>query len=343
MSIGVLAALGAAVLFGCSVPLAKPLLAGMDPWLLAGLLYLGSGIGLWLGRRWTRAEPVALPREDRKWFLGALVAGGMVAPVLLMSGLSGMPASSASLLLNSEGVFTALLAWFVFQEAFDRRIALGMGAIVVGAVVLSWPDRVHGVSVVPALAVLGACLAWGLDNNLTRKVALADASFVAMAKGLVAGSTNLALALVAGAAWPPMSLVTAAMLLGLFSYGVSLVLFVHALRHLGAARTGAYFGVAPFFGALLSVVLLDEAVTARLLVAGGLMACGVYLHLTEDHEHEHTHEVLEHSHEHRHDEHHDHEHDEEVPAGTSHSHWHRHEDTTHSHPHYPDLHHQHRH
>lgn len=341
---GVPAALGAALLFGASTPLAKWLLDMVSPWLLAGLLYLGSGIGLTLYRLLSRAPTVRLPRHEAPWFAGAIIAGGGVGPVLLMFGLAGMPASGASLLLNAEGVFTALLAWFAFHENFDRRIAVGMAAIVVGAVVLSWPGEARFGDVWPALAVLGACLAWSLDNNLTRKVALTDATWLASIKGLSAGVVNLLLAFALGATWPPLPKVASALLVGLLAYGVSLTLFVISLRHLGAARTGAYFSVAPFFGTMLAIPLLGETVTARLLLAGAFMALGVWLHLTEQHCHEHTHEAIEHEHEHRHDAHHpDTHHDHVAPSSAKHSHWHRHEPLTHTHAHFPDAHHRHRH
>ncbi len=340
---GVLAALGAAVLFGAGTPFAKLLLAHTSPWLLAGILYLGSGLGLLLYRTMAKTPRVALKRAERWWLAGAALCGGMLGPLLLMTGLSGMAASDASLLLNAEGVLTALLAWFVFKENFDRRIALGMVAIVAGAVVLSWPGRAGMALAWPAVAVLGACLAWAIDNNLTRKVSVADASFIAMSKGLVAGSTNLVLALVTGAVWPSLSIVAVGGAVGLLSYGISLVLFVVALRYLGTARTGAYFSIAPFFGAVLAVVLLGEPLTSRLLVAGALMGIGVWLHLTERHGHVHTHEPLAHSHGHGHDDHHQHAHSEHVAPGDRHTHWHRHESLTHGHEHYPDIHHQHRH
>jgi drug/metabolite transporter (DMT)-like permease len=340
---GVAAALAAAALFGASAPLAKVLLAQTGPWLLAALLYLGSGIGLWCLRRLKRAQPVHLAPAEWRWLAGAILAGGVVGPVLLMSGLAVMPAAAASLLLNAEGVFTALLAWFVFKENFDRRIALGMASIVAGAVILSWPGEQVVATLWPVVAVLGACAAWAIDNNLTRKVSLNDASFVAMVKGLAAGSTNLVLALAGGASWPSIGTAGAAALLGFLSYGASLVLFVVALRSLGTARTGAYFSVAPFFGAVLAVGLLGEPVNAQLLAAGVLMGLGVWLHLSEQHAHQHRHEAIEHEHEHEHDEHHRHAHDEPVAPGVRHSHRHRHEPMTHSHEHYPDAHHRHKH
>lgn len=322
--------------------MAKLLLNTVNPWLLAGLLYLGSGFGLSLYRFLSHAPTVKLPRREVLWFAGAIVAGGVVGPVLLMLGLTGMPASTASLLLNAEGVFTALLAWFVFKENFDRRIALGMLAIVAGAVLLSWHGEVRIAEMWPTIAVLGACLAWGIDNNLTRKVSLSDATWIASIKGLVAGPVNLMIALLMGAAWPPMPSLLSAMMIGLLAYGVSLSLFVLALRYLGTARAGAYFSVAPFFGAMLAV-LLGEAVTMPLIAAGVLMAIGTWLHLTERHRHTHTHEEMLHDHEHIHDAHHQHPHDSPIAPGTKHRHSHRHVPLTHVHLHFPDVHHRHRH
>lgn len=314
---GVAAALCAAVLFGAGTPAAKLLLSSVNPWMLAGLLYLGSGIGLTVYRWAARKEAVRLARGETVWLIGAIAAGGGAAPALLMLGLTRMPASEASLLLNAEGVLTALLAWFVFKENFDRRIAVGMLAIVAGAVVLSWPGETRLTSLWPAPAILGACLCWALDNNLTRKVSLTDAAWLASIKGLAAGTVNLALSLIVGASLPPLPTVAGAMLVGLLAYGISLVLFILGLRHLGTARTGAYFSVAPFFGAALSILVLDEAMTTSLLVAGTLMAVGVWLHLTEQHGHEHVHAVDEHEHEHSHEDGGHHAHARHAPPARS--------------------------
>lgn len=355
---GVLAALGAAALFGAGTPLAKLLLGQVDPWLMAGLLYLGAGAGLTLTRRVLRSPPGHPARSDWSWLAAAILCGGVAGPVLLMYGLSAMTASAASLLLNAEGVFTALLAWFVFRENFDRRIALGMLAIIAGALVLSWPADIPSggpaVGLWPALAVLGACLAWALDNNFTRKVSLGDATWIAACKGWVAGMVNIGIAMgvaiptagTAPAAWPPWWAVLAAGVIGWLAYGVSLALFVVGLRHLGTARTAAYFSIAPFAGALMSLALLAEPVTLRLAGAGLLMAIGVWLHLTERHEHEHHHHALAHSHEHRHDgrdPHHAHAHDDGVAPETPHTHAHVHAPLQHAHPHFPDAHHRHDH
>lgn len=341
-SVGVRAALASALLFGAGTPLAKLLLGDVSPWLLAGLLYLGSGLGLGVFRLVTRASRVRLDADARLPLAGAVAFGGVLGPVLLMVGLVGLPASAASLLLNAEGVFTAVLAWVVFRENVDRRVALGMLAIVAGAMVLSVPSGIELGSPWPSLAVLGACLCWGIDNNLTRAVSHADATWLAAVKGLVAGPVNLVIALVLGARWPGAPAVGAAMLVGLLAYGVSLTLFVVGLRQLGTARAGAYFSVAPFFGGLLAIVL-GEPVTWGLVVAASLMALGVWLHLTERHEHPHEHYAVSHEHAHVHDEHHAHDHDHPVAPGVRHSHAHDHEALAHVHEHYPDSHHRHDH
>jgi len=343
------AALGiaSAALFGASTPLAKLLLGNVDPWLLAGLLYLGSGVGLGLvhfGRRFLGIEPPEAPlrRADIPWLAAVILAGGVIGPLLLMFGLSVTPASSAALLLNVEGLATMGIAWVVFREHTDRRIVLGAMFILTGAVLLSWQGEAAGFGW-GALAIVGACVAWGIDNNLTRKLSAADPVQIAMLKGLAAGTVNLVLALWHGAVLPSGMPLLEAGLVGFFGYGVSLVLFVLALRHLGSARTGAYFSTAPFIGAVLALVLFGEPITVRLIAAAVLMGAGLWLHLVERHEHEHAHEEMVHEHAHVHDEHHQHLHGPDDPSGEPHVHAHRHARMVHRHPHYPDLHHRHSH
>src|ERR1035437_774328 len=346
---GVGFALVAAVLFGASTPLAKSLLPQVAPVLMAGLLYLGSGVGLGVYRlirsrtNATGPREAALTRKDLPWLAGAIVAGGVVGPVLLMWGLLATPASSASLLLNLEGVLTALLAWFVFKENFDTRIALGMALIAAGGVCLSWSGQPEAGLPWGSFAITGACFAWALDNNLTRKVSAGDPVQIAMLKGLVAGSVNTALAFTLGAKLPAAMSLVAVSVVGFLGYGVSLALFVLALRHIGTARTGAYFSVAPFAGAVISMLLLRDALTVSISVAPVLMGLGVWLHLTERHKHAHRHEPMEHEHLHSHDAHHQHAHDPTAPAGEPHLHWHRHGELVHDHPHFPDFHHRHNH
>lgn len=339
------AALAAAALFGASTPLAKALAGDSPPVLLAALLYLGSGIGLSVARllRRGRAAEARLSRGDLPWLAGAVAVGGVLAPILLMFGLLRSPASTVSLLLNLEAVFTALMAWLVFRENVAPRIVLGFAAIVAGGVVLSWPqDSAFGIPLA-SLAVAAASLCWAVDNNLTQRISGRDPMQVAAVKGTVAGGVNLGLAIASGSALPSGTRLLGLLAVGFVGYGVSLVLFVTGLRHLGTARTSAYFSTAPFLGAVLSVVLLREPVGASLLGAAALMAVGVWLHLSEVHEHEHRHEQLAHSHRHVHDEHHQHSHSPELDDREPHTHRHQHEPLTHTHPHYPDLHHRHRH
>lgn len=335
-------ALVSALLFGASVPAAKVLLGDITPALLAGLLYLGAGLGLALWRLARRSREAHLGRADLPWLAGAVLAGGVVSPVLLMYGLASTPAANASLLLNLEGVFTTALAWFVFHENFDRRIALGAATIIAGGILLSWSGLSASSYVGPLLIVL-ACLGWGIDNNLTRRISGADPATIAGIKGLVAGGVNIGVALALGATVPGWQAVSLAAVVGFLGYGLSLMLFVLALRHLGAARTGAYFGVAPFFGAIIALIAFDGAASVAFWFATALMALGVWLHLSERHAHWHVHEALEHTHAHVHDEHHRHVHDFAWDGHEPHTHWHRHDTLAHAHPHYPDLHHRHRH
>jgi drug/metabolite transporter (DMT)-like permease len=343
-------ALLSAALFGASTPAAKALLGTIGPAVLAGLLYCGAGIGVALLRRFLRApiargrsaEALLAPR-DWPWLAGAIVVGCVFGPILLMLGLSRTDASAASLLLTLEGVATALLAWFVFHENFDRRIALGMACIVAGALVLSWSGKPTLEGVLGPLAIVGACIAWGLDNNLTRKVSLADPLQIVEFKGLIAGPVNLLLGFWAGGTIPNLTPLAVAAFVGFLGYGVSLVFFVRALRDLGTARTGAYFSTAPFLGALAAMIILHEPLTMQLGAAGILMAIGVWLHLTEGHVHQHQHEPMDHSHRHVHDAHHQHEHGPDDPSGEPHTHWHRHPRLRHKHPHLPDMHHIHPH
>jgi len=315
------AALLSAVLFGASTPLAKLLLSGIDPWMLAGTLYLGSGVGLAVLR--TMAAPSRVRAFDtrvrgRSWLsLGAaILSGGILAPVLLMVGLARTSAATAALLLNLESVFTVLFAWLVFGENLGRRITVGVAAIVCGGAILGGVgDRLTGDWLGPAI-IAAACLAWAIDNNLTRNVSSADPMYIATLKGGIAGIVNVAIARYLGSPWPGGAALSAALLLGFAGYGVSLVLFVIALRHAGVARTAAYFSLAPFFGGVLAVVVFRETVTLSLLAAGLLMAVGVWLLLTERHEHEHWHGA--------------------APGGTR-------GDARHTHPHYPDSDHRHGH
>ena len=342
-----IAALGAALFFGGSTPFAKQLLANMSPVLLAGLLYAGSGIGLILVRLvkdygWHHS---GLIKNDWFWLIGAISFGGILGPLLFMLGLQQTSAATTSLLLNLEAVLTALLAWFIFRESTAPRIVLGMVLIVTGSILLSWPQSGGASEQNPfgSLSIASACLCWGIDNNLTRKVSTADPFFIAGCKGLVSGITNISIALFLGFQFPYWLTTVHALIIGFIGYGASLVLFVFALRGLGTARTGAYFSTAPFVGAAIAILIFHEPTAVIFWFALVLMGIGVWLHLTEHHEHEHIHDLFAHHHSHTHDEHHQHKHDFEWDGKEPHSHSHLHEAIKHSHPHFPDIHHRHHH
>jgi drug/metabolite transporter (DMT)-like permease len=281
---GVILALIAATLFGLSAPYSKLLLRDASPQLFAGLLYLGSGVGLsllWLVRRIRRKSTNSLTRQDVPWLASAILAGGVLAPLCLIAGIALTPASTASLLLNLEAVFTAGLAWFVFGEQFHKRIAFGMLVIIAGGVVLSWDGRVESTGILGPLLVAASTFCWGLDNNLTQKIATGDAVQLGMLKGLVAGGVNTGLALALGATWPGGTHLAGILVLGLVCYGASLVLFVLALRHIGAARTGASFSIAPFIATAASLIVFRERPGVAFTVAAALMAIGVWLLVTD--------------------------------------------------------------
>lgn len=322
----------------------------MSAFMAAGLFYLGSGIGLGIGiigRRLRRTAASAgsgngIRKAELPWLVGAIAAGGVAGPALLMLGLSSTPAVTSALLLNLEGVLTAVIAWVVFRENVDLQVFLGMVAIVAGGVMLSWRPGAAGLPS-GALLIVGACLCWAIDNNLTRKVSTNDAMVIACLKGLIAGPVNLGIAFISGAPLPAATAMGAAMLTGFAGYGVSLVLFVVALRHLGTARTGAYFSVAPLFGVALSLLIWPELPPLTFWIAAASMALGIWLHVRERHAHTHTHEQFDHTHRHSHDEHHQHEHDFPYAGDEPHTHAHAHLPTSHSHAHFPDIHHRHLH
>ena len=339
---GAASGLGAAVLFGLSTPIAKLLLPNSGPFMLAGLLYLGSGLGL-LALAPLRGTPGEAPlgREDAVPLLGVVVAGGVVAPLLLMYGLGRLPGSTASLLLNLEAPFTIALAVLVFGESLGPREALGAGAVVLGGAALGLPGVLGGFQVVGALAVAGACVGWALDNNLSQRLALHDPVAVVRVKSLVAGSVNVILALALGERIPGGPALLGALVTGLLGYGMSIVLHLRAMREMGAARQAALFATAPFAGACAAVPLLREHVGLREVGAALAMAIGVAVMVRARHGHLHEHAGLEHEHAHLHDEHHLHRHEEVL--GEPHSHPHLHSPLVHDHPHLPDTHHRHAH
>lgn len=341
---GVPLALASAVLFGATAPVSKLLLRSIGPWLLAGLLYLGAGIGLAvlrLVRTNSRANVQApLRRNDIGWIAGVTLIGGVAGPLFLMLGLSRITAATSSLLLNLESLATMAIAWLVFRENVDRRVLLGAVLILAGAIAITWQDGTITWNTGAAF-IAAACVCWGIDNNLSRKLSNADPVQIAMLKGLVAGSVNIVIALSLGASLPTIGVIVAAGVTGFIGIGVSLVMFILSLRYLGAARASAYYSIAPFAGVLLAFGVLGEPLSWQVAFGGTLMAGGVFLHLVERHLHEHLHDDLEHEHSHVHDTHHQHVHESKMTE--PHSHRHSHKNLRHAHAHFPDLHHRHDH
>ncbi len=340
----------AAILFGASAPLAKVLLGKIEPVLLAGLMYLGAGFGLLLLRaartlygRATDAE-AGINKADAPWLIGALLAGGVGAPIILMFSLRNTPAATATLLLNFEGIATVLIAAVIFREAIGRRIWLAIFCVTGASVLLSLdPGGKWGVSP-GAIGVLVACFFWGIDNNFTRNISAKDPVTTVIIKGIGAGLVSIGLAFGLSMPFPGLLFAILAMLLGFFSYGLSIVLFILSMRSLGAARTSTLFGTAPFIGVVISFLLFQEPFHAWFMASFLIMVVGAVLLLSEKHEHVHSHQAFKHEHRHFHEDiHHAHHHGEQIPSGISHSHPHGHEEVEHEHTHTPDIHHRHSH
>ena len=345
---GMGAALGAAALFGAGAPLSKPLVADARPLAISALLYLGAGVGLAAlphALPALRARPTETPlrRSDAGLLIAIIVCGGILGPLLMLTGLSRTSGLVGALVLNLEAPLTMLLAVLVFGEHVSTREAGAAGVILAGVVVLALDGSQVGSQPIGIAAIAGACLCWALDNNLTQRLSLRDPIAVARIKSLGAGAMSLLLTILLGERLPTVARVVPALLLGLFSYGLSLVLAVYAMRLLGAAREAALFAVAPFVGALVSVPVLGDRIGPRELVAAMVLSAGVFGLIRAQHAHVHSHDELEHEHGHVHDEHHQHGHTSEDPAWEPHAHPHRHDALRHAHAHRSDVHHRHRH
>ncbi|WP_407307107.1 EamA family transporter [Desulfosporosinus sp. SB140] len=344
-----LKALVAGALFGASTPISKLLLGEIAPTLMVSFLYLGSGIGLFLLRYVQSSDTsfsaeARLTKNDWPWITGAVLVGGIIAPIVLMFSLKNTPAATASLLLNFEGVATTLIAVVVFKEAVGKRIWSAVLLITLAIILLSWNSSGQWGLSIGAVGVISACILWGMDNNFTRNVSAKDPLSIVMIKGLSAGTFSLILSLVLGYSFPSIGSVIEAMLLGCFSYGLSIILFIRAMRELGSTRASALFGAAPFVGTLLSVVIFKENLTSLFFLSLPIMSIGAVLLLMEDHDHLHEHKPTVHEHRHSHDSHHIHRHlKEELPKWGGHSHVHEQELIVHKHPHTPDIHHRHEH
>jgi drug/metabolite transporter (DMT)-like permease len=344
----VLQALLAALLFGASAPLAKLLLKDIAPVMMAGFLYLGSGIGLVIFQyllnhtKLKIKQEAKLEKKDLGWLLGAVIFGGILAPILLMISLKVTPASTSSLLLNFEGVATTVIAIILFKESISPKIGLAILLITVASILLTWDFGNHWGLTIGALGILGACACWGLDNNFTRNISLKNPFTIVIIKGLVAGSFSFLVSLLLRNQIPTLSIILLALLLGFICYGLSIVLFVFAMRSMGSARTSAYFASAPFIGTILSFVVLHEIPGVMFFVSVPLMILGTFFLFKEEHDHTHVHLELEHTHKHHHkDIHHQHDHSDLEIGDLVHSHPHKHQKMEHSHPHLPDIHHRH--
>ncbi|MFH1635608.1 MAG: DMT family transporter [Chloroflexota bacterium] len=345
----IIQAMLAALLFGASAPIAKLLLGEIEPISLAAFLYLGSGFGLLILRIFQRSgnnlerTEAPLKRTDIGWLAGAIIAGGIAAPIILLFGLRDTPGATASLLLTFEGVATTLIASMVFKESVGRRAWWAILVITTASILLSVNlNDEWGVSW-GAMGILAACVLWGIDNNFTRNISAKNPTSIVILKGLVAGSFSLILTILLGNQMPSLGIAIKAMILGSLSYGLSITLFIRAMRGLGAARTSALFGTAPLAGIVLSFWLLQESVNIMFLGAFPLMIIGTIFLVYEEHNHKHIHEATIHEHWHRHDsEHHIHTH-KEIEFAQSHSHTHGHGCHEHEHHHMPDIHHRHVH
>ncbi len=336
----ILQALLAALFFGASAPISKLLLGDVPPILMAAFLYLGSGSGISLIKLYQRfsrnQKEAGIKRPDVGWLAGAIISGGILAPIILMISLKNTPASTASLLLNFEGVGTTLIALFFFHESISRRALAAILAITLASVFLS-TDFSSGFGFsLSALGVISACVLWGVDNNFTRNISAKDPLTIVAWKGLVAGSFSLLLGLGLGQRPPALTAILSILLLGFISYGLSTMLFIYSMRGLGAARTSALYGTAPLAGVLLSILIFKDPITLFFGIAAVLMVAGALLLANEEHAHFHIHMPVVHEHRHSHDEFHAHDHTE-----TAHSHEHAHPETEHEHGHMPDIHHRH--
>jgi drug/metabolite transporter (DMT)-like permease len=336
----ILQALLAALFFGASAPLSKLFLIDVPPVLMAAFLYLGSGTGISLVKlsqqlTSTRRE-AGIKRPDVKWLTGAIISGGILAPIVLMISLQNTPASTASLLLNFEGVGTTLIALFFFRESISRRALIAIFVITLASIFLSTDFKSGFGFSLGALGVILACVLWGVDNNFTRNISAKDPLTIVAWKGLIAGTFSLFLGLFLGQQPPPLANILGILLLGFVSYGLSTMLFIYSMRGLGAARTSALYGTAPLAGVLLSFIIFREPITVLFIFAAAFMAAGALLLANEEHAHFHIHMPVVHEHRHTHDEFH--EHDEKD---ITHSHEHEHLHTEHEHGHMPDIHHRH--
>lgn len=344
-------ALLAAFLFGASAPLTKILLGKIEPIPLAAFLYLGSGLGLLILQGFIgvvkkhKIKEAPLRSKDIPWLLGAILFGGVIAPILLLVSLDKTPASTAALLLNFEGVATTVIAIVFFKEYAGKEIIGAVILITLASIILSWDFTNQWGFSLSALGIVCACICWGIDNNFTRNISAKNPFSIVIIKGIIAGMVSFIISVLLRYQLPKFDVIIISMIIGFFCYGSSIVLFVFALRSLGSARTSALFGTSPFIGVILSFVLLGDKLSSMFIMSLPLMVIGTILLLRERHNHVHRHEFLKHEHSHSHEDgHHNHSHEGvEVPIKGKHTHYHVHEAIEHEHPHAPDVEHRHVH
>jgi drug/metabolite transporter (DMT)-like permease len=338
----ILQALTAAIFFGASAPIAKLLLGNISPIFLAAFLYLGSGAGISLTKLVQRISSdeteAGIKRADLKWLAGAIISGGIIAPIILMVSLQNTPASTASLLLNFEGVGTTVLALLFFKESISRRAWIAILVITAASIFLSTDFRGGFTFSLGAFGIISACVLWGLDNNFTRNISGKDPLVIVAWKGLIAGSFSFLLAWSLGNPLPSIKTILFTLILGFISYGLSTLLFIRSMRGLGASRTSALYGTAPLAGVILSIFMFGELPSFFFVIAAILMIGGALLLINENHEHTHIHTAMIHEHSHSHDSAHGHDDSTGV-----HSHEHEHLVEKHEHDHMPDIHHRHGH
>src|SRR5258706_999448 len=341
----ILQALLAAIFFRASAPIAKLLLGDTAPIFLAAFLYIGSGTGISLVKLTQRMRSkdveAGIKRADIQWLVGAIISGGILAPIVLMVSLQNTPASTASLLLNFEGVGTTLIALLFFKEAISRRAWTAIIIVTLASILLSTNFGSSWGMSVGAFGVVLACTLWGVDNNFTRNISGKDPLAIVAWKGLVAGTFSFFLAWFLGNPFPAVKTILGTLILGFVSYGLSTMLFIRSMRGLGAARTSALYGTAPLAGVLLSIVIFGEFPSFLFVIAAILMIGGALLLINEQHEHSHVHTALFHEHSHKRDDP-AHGHDDANAEGV-HSHGHEHPAEEHKHDHMPDIHHRHGH
>ncbi len=341
----------ASILFGASAPITKILLGEIEPIPLAALLYGGSGIGLLIFQfvnSMIKKEKIAeapLKKKDFIWLSGAIVAGGIIAPIILLSGLKITPASTASLLLNFEGVATTIIAIVFFKENVGKQLLSAVALITIASVLLSWDFKNQWGLSIGALGIILACICWGIDNNFTRNISSKNPFSIVSIKGVASGLVSFMLSIILKSKMPDLKITVIAMVIGFFCYGLSIVLYVFAMRDLGSARTSALYGSAPFVGSILSFILLGDIPGNMFFIAAPIMLIGAILLLKEEHSHAHIHELVQHEHRHKHpDIHHEHEHiDGQTITNGYHSHYHTHKLVEHTHTHFPDINHRHAH